>query len=72
MKNYLHHLEYEESGLNVENIKRIISEKKILYDHSVDKRGKKWGSSIKLSLEDDLKLPEYIIKNKSILSDWID
>ena len=72
MKNYLHHLEYEESGLNVENIKKIISEKKVLYDHSVDKRGKKWGSSIKLSLEDDLKLPEYIIKNKSNLSDWID
>ena len=72
MKNYLHHLEYEESGLNVENIKKIISEKKVLYDHSVDKRGKKWGSSIKLSLEDDRKLPEYIISNKSILSDWID
>ena len=72
MKNYLHHLEYEESGLNVENIKKIISEKKVLYDHSVDKRGKKWGSSIKLSLEDDRKLPKYIINNKSILSDWID
>ena len=72
MKNYLHHLEYEESGLGVENIKKIIAEKKVLYDHSVDKKGKKWSSSIKLSLIDDLKLPEYIIKNKSILSDWID
>jgi len=72
MKNYLHHLEYEESGLDVENIKKIIAEKKVLYDHSVDKKGKKWSSSIKLSLIDDLKLPEYIIKNKSILSDWID
>ena len=72
MKNYLHHLEYEESGLGVENIKKIIAEKKVLYDHNVDKRGKKWGSSIKLSLIDDLQLPEYIIKNKSILSDWID
>ena len=72
MKNYLHHLEYEESGLGVENIKKIIAEKKVLYDHSVDKKGGKWSSSIKLSLIDDLKLPEYIIKNKSILSDWID
>ena len=72
MKNYLHHLEYEESGLGVENIKKIIAEKKVLYDHNVDKRGKKWGSTIKLSLIDDLQLPEYIIKNKSILSDWID
>ena len=29
MKNYLHHLEYEESGLQVEDIKKIISEKKL-------------------------------------------
>ncbi len=72
MKNYLHHLEYEESGLGVENIKKIIAEKKVLYDHSVDKRGKKWSSSIKLSLEDDFNLPEYIINNKSIFSEWID
>lgn len=28
MKNFLHHLEYEESGLGVEEVKKIISEKK--------------------------------------------
>ena len=28
MKNFLHHLEYEESGLGVEDVKKIISEKK--------------------------------------------
>ena len=29
MKNFLHHLEYEFSGLNVEDVKRIIAEKKV-------------------------------------------
>ena len=72
MKNYLHHLEYEESGLSVENIKKIVSEKKVIYDHSVDKKSKKWNSTIKLSKEDDSELPEFITKNKSIFSDWID
>ena len=62
MRNYLHHLEYEESGLSLENIKKIISEKKVIYDHKVDKRGKKWNSSIKLDKEDDFQLPDYIKK----------
>ena len=28
MKNFLHHLEYEESGLKIEDVKKIIEEKK--------------------------------------------
>ena len=72
LKNYLHHLEYEESGLNESKIKKIISEKKIIYDHSVDKRGKKWNSSIKLIKEEDKNLPNYIVKNLSKFKDWIE
>ena len=72
MKNYLHHLEYEESGLGVENIERIILDKKIIYDHSVDKRGKKWNSSVRLNKEDEQKLPGYIIANKQKLKFWIE
>lgn len=72
LKNYLHHLEYEESGLNEMSIKKIISEKKIIYDHSVDKRGKKWNSSIKLIKEENKKLPSYIINNSIKFKDWIE
>lgn len=72
MRNYLHHLEYEESGLSLENIKKIISEKKAIYDHKVDKRGKKWNSSIKLDKEDDFQLPDYIKKNKLLFKNWMD
>ena len=72
LKNYLHHLEYEESGLNEMSIKKIISEKKIIYDHSVDKRGKKWNSSIKLIKEENKKLPSYIVNNSIKFKDWIE
>ena len=39
--NYLHHLEFEESNLTLKEIEKIIKEKRIIYDHSISKRGKK-------------------------------
>ena len=38
MKSFLHHLEYEESGLDAKKLKRIIDEKEVMYDHSADQR----------------------------------
>ncbi len=72
MKNFLHHLEYEESGLNVKDVKKIIEEKKIFYDHSADKREKKWNPTAKLIKEDENFLPEYIYKNKEKFEDWLE
>ena len=43
MRNFLHHLEYEESGFDKLQLKKLISEKRIMYDHSKDKKsGNKW------------------------------
>ena len=72
MKNFLHHLEYEESGLNVEDVKKIISEKKVFYNHKADKKEKKWNAEVKLIREDEKFLPEYIISNKSFFKEWLD
>ena len=72
MKNFLHHLEYEESGLNVNDVKKIIEEKKVFYDHSADKKEKKWSASVELVRESDTALPDYIIKNKEKFKDWLD
>ena len=72
MKNFLHHLEYEESGLGVEEIRKIISEKKVFYDHGADKRDKKWSAEIILVKESDQNLPNYIIENKEKYTDWLD
>ena len=41
MKNYAHHLEYEESGKKLEDVKKMILEKKVFYDHNADKTEKK-------------------------------
>ena len=72
MKNFLHHLEYEVSGLDVNDVKKIISEKKVFYDHSADKREEKWKNQIQLSKVDDSFLPDYLTKNKDKFSDWFD
>jgi len=72
MKNFLHHLEYEESGLNVDDVKEIIEQKKVFYDHSADKREKKWNAQINLARESDNFLPDYIIRNKLKFKNWLD
>tara|TARA_Y100000591_G_scaffold239261_1_gene209897 strand:+ start:198 stop:1079 length:882 start_codon:yes stop_codon:yes gene_type:complete len=71
MKNFLHHFEYENSGLGVEDIEKLIKERKPLYDYSVDQRKKKWATSselVKINL--DL-LPNYILENEEKYKDWL-
>jgi beta-1,4-mannosyl-glycoprotein beta-1,4-N-acetylglucosaminyltransferase len=72
MKNFLHHLEYEESGIDVEDIKKIVNEKKVFYDHSADKKQKKWSASTHLIKEDENLLPDYIYLNKDKFKEWLD
>ena len=40
--NFLHHQDFEYSGLNLSDIKKMVENKKILYDHSVDQKDFKW------------------------------
>ena len=72
MKNFLHHLEYEESGLGIKDLKRIMAEKKVFYNHSADKSEKKWNVSLKLIKAHDEILPSYVKNNKEKFKEWID
>ena len=38
MRNFLHHLEYEESGYDINKLNDLIRNKKLMYDHSADKK----------------------------------
>ena len=70
--NYLHHQEYEYSGLNLKGIKKIINEKKVLYDHSADKTKNKIESLKTLKKVDLSEMPDYLKNNKIKYKDWID
>ena len=72
MKNFLHHLEYEKSGLQVNDIKKMIKEKRIIYNHNIDQKKYKWSDSTKLEKIKDGDLPAYIINNRNKYSDWLD
>ena len=38
MRNFLHHLEYEESGYDLDKLKSLINNRKVMYDHKADKK----------------------------------
>ena len=70
--NFAHHYEYEESGLNIKNLRKLMSEKRVMYDHNVDQKGYKWsGQSILKKINND-KLPEYVSSNLGKFGEWID
>ena len=70
--NFAHHYEFEESGLNIENLRKLIADKRVMYDHNVDQKGYKWsGKSILKKIENKL-LPEYVCVNLNKYSDWLD
>ena len=70
--NFAHHYEYEVSGLKIKNLEKLISEKRVMYDHNVDQAGYKWSGKSKLITVSDVELPEYINLNKEKYQDWLD
>jgi len=70
--NYTHHYEYEESGLNVEDVRKKISQKKIIYDHGMDQKEYKWGSEKILSTINLSELPDYLKENSKKYSNWLE
>jgi len=72
MKNFLHHFEYENSGLNVDDIKKLIHEKKALYNYNVDQRQKKWVNNSELKKINLELLPKYILDNKEKYRKWLE
>ena len=70
--NFAHHYEFEESGLKINDLKKLISEKRVMYDHNVDMRSYKWsGKSIlkKIGLD---QLPKFISSNIDNYKEWLD
>ena len=70
--NYTHHYEFEQSGINLEDLKKKIEEKKILYDHTMDQRKYKWGSEKKLTAISLNKMPDYLKENYKKYSTWLE
>jgi beta-1,4-mannosyl-glycoprotein beta-1,4-N-acetylglucosaminyltransferase len=70
--NFAHHFEFEESGLKVNDLKKLIEEKRVMYDHNIDQRGYKWSGKSKLKKINKDFLPNYIVENKIKYKEWLD
>ena len=70
--NFLHHHDFEISGLKLDDIKNIVKDRKIIYDHTVDQRGEKWSGAAKLKKLPLSEMPDYLIKNYSKFSKWLE
>ena len=72
LSNFMHHLEFEESRLTLKDMEKMVSEKKILYDHSAKQQANKYTGHQSLIKTDDSYLPDYIRENKKKYKDWLD
>ena len=72
LRSYLHHREFDEQPLSVEEIEKIIKNKQAIYDLKVDKTVNKIGNGSILEKFEINKLPDYIRVNKDNLKEWID
>ena len=72
LNNFGHHLEYKESGLNLDDIKKMVKNTTAVYDYHADMRKSKWSGKEKLQKCELSELPEYLNKNLNKYSEWID
>ena len=72
LKSYLHHREFDEEPLSLDQIDNIIKNKQAIYDLKVDKTVNKVGSGSKLINYNFDKLPIYLKENKENYKEWLD
>ena len=69
-KNDEHHDEFELTGIKLEDVKNMIKNRYISYNHNVDKKdfNLKWSKNIKVKLSkiSNSFLPKYLIENKKV------
>ena len=70
--NFLHHQEFEASGLKLDDINKMVKNRKVIYDHSVDQRNYKWKGDINLKKTNLSEMPDYLSRNYKKYMDWLD
>ena len=71
-KNFLHHQDFEASGLKLDDIKKMVNSNKILYDLGIDRRDYKWDGKKTLERVDVSEMPKYLLNNYKKYTDWLE
>ena len=72
LKSFVHYKDFESSGLNINDLKRLINEKKVMYNHKIDKKKEKWKGGEELQTLKLEEMPKYIIENYQWYKPWLD
>ena len=74
LTNFGHHDEFELSGLTVNDLKKKIEEKKVFFNHFVDKKNYKerWDYDYELKKIENELLPRYLKNNLKKFKEWFD
>ena len=72
LRSYLHHREFDQVSLSVDEIDNLIKNKKAIYDLRVDKKVNKVGNGVFLNNYNLNKLPKYINENLDKYKIWLD
>ena len=74
LSNFGHHDEFELSGLTVNDLKKKIEEKKVFFNHFVDKKNYKerWDYDYELKKIENELLPQYLKNNLKKFKEWFD
>ena len=74
LTNFGHHDEFELSGLTVDDLKKKIKEKKVFFNHFMDKEKYKerWEYDYELKKIENNLLPEYLANNLKKFNEWFD
>ena len=70
--NFGSHYEYEESGMDINNLRKLVNEKLVMYDHNVDQKDNRWSGKTKLKKIANNFLPNYICENLNKYEKWLD
>ena len=72
LKSYLHHIDYDLNPVGEKGIRKMINNKKTIYNIKDDKKENKFDGVNKLNKININLLPTYILENKDKLKDWIE
>ena len=70
--NFLHHQDFQDSGLTLNDVKKMVENKKVLYDHSVDQKDYKWSGKTTLKKISLSEMPDYLSENYKKYANWLE
>ena len=72
LMSFVHYRDFEDSGLKLEDLKKLINEKRVMYNHTIDKKDFKWKEGEKLETLQLKEMPKYISDNYDKYKLWLD